>query len=141
MPIDKQSEKWWSYNSHRDNSIVTNLFTGQLMNKIECKSCKYQSLTFDNFMDLSVAFPRSSTKIKGYVNLEECLNNYIMKEKMEQNGYKCQKCDVMDNCTKELTIYRFPKIMVIHLKRFYNSTMRREKLNTSVIIPLTVDLK
>ena len=90
-------------------------------------------------MDLSVSFPRSSTKIKGYVDLEGCLNNYIMKERMEQTGYRCEKCKIMDNCTKELTVYRFPKILVIHLKRFYNSTMRREKLNTSVNIPLTLD--
>lgn len=39
-----------------------------------------------------------------------------------------------------MTIYRFPKVLVIHLKRFYNSTMRREKLSTSVRIPKVLDM-
>lgn len=39
-----------------------------------------------------------------------------------------------------MTFYRFPKILVIHLKRFYNSYMRREKLNTTVSIPQSLDL-
>lgn len=59
---------------------------------------------------------------------------------MEECGYKCTKCKKVDNFTKEMTIYRYPKIMVIHLKRFYNSHMRREKLNTSVRIPTKIDL-
>lgn len=41
---------------------------------------------------------------------------------------------------KDMTIYRFPKVLVIHLKRFYNSTMRREKLSTSVRIPKVLDM-
>ena len=39
-----------------------------------------------------------------------------------------------------MTIYRFPKVLVIHLKRFYNSYMRREKLNTTVQIPKSIDM-
>ena len=39
-----------------------------------------------------------------------------------------------------MTIYRFPKILVIHLKRFYHSSMRREKLNTTVSFPETLDV-
>lgn len=51
---------------------------------------------------------------------------------MEQCGYKCTKCKSVDDFTKDLSIYRFPQILVVHLKRFYNSAMRREKLNTIV---------
>ena len=41
MDFDKltesqQSDNWWKYNLDRDDSIITDLFTGQLMNKIEC---------------------------------------------------------------------------------------------------------
>ena len=58
---------------------------------------------------------------------------------MEECGFKCKKCKGVDTFTKELTIFWFPRILVVHLKRFYNSMMRREKLNTSVKIPLTYD--
>jgi len=41
-----------------------------------------------------------------------------------------------------MTVWRFPRILVIHLKRFKNiSYSRREKLNTSINIPLTLDTK
>ena len=59
---------------------------------------------------------------------------------MEANGYKCEKCKKDVAMQKSLSIYRFPKVLVIHLKRFYNSTMRREKLNTTVKVPLTIDM-
>lgn len=138
---DEQSNKWWSYYKERDDSIITDLFTGQLMNKIECLSCGFCSYAFDNFMDLSVPFPRKSIKITGYVSLaDDCLRTFIQPERMEECGYKCQKCKRIDNFKKEMTIYRFPKILVIHLKRFYNSYMRREKLSTSVRIPQTLDM-
>ena len=34
-------------------------------------------------------------------------------------------------------MYRFPKILVLHLKRFKYSTWRKEKLNIAVELPLT----
>ena len=58
---------------------------------------------------------------------------------MEACGYKCSKCKKVDNFNKDFTIYRFPRILVIHLKRFYNSYMRREKLNTTIKIPIKCD--
>ena len=86
-------------------------------------------------MDLSVSIPRKGVRITGYVDLSDCLEAFIAPDKMEACGYKCEKCKKVDNCTKDFTIYRFPKILVIHLKRFYNSYMRREKLNTTIKIP------
>ena len=60
---------------------------------------------------------------------------------MESCGYKCSKCKKVDNMEKQMTIYRYPKILVIHLKRFYNSTMRREKLSTTVNLPDKLDAR
>jgi len=54
---------------------------------------------------------------------------------MAECGYKCPKCKGIDKMEKEMTIFRLPKVLVIHLKRFYNSTMRREKLSTTVNLP------
>ena len=117
--MDKQSEIWADYMRATDNSIITDLFEGQLMSKLECQKCHYQSLTFDNFMDLSISIPRKSIRITGYVDVNECLKSYIAPERMDRCGYKCQKCGAIDNMEKDMTIYRFPRILVIHLKRFY----------------------
>ena len=50
---------------------------------------------------------------------------------MARCGFKCRKCKTVDRIDKGLTIFRFPKILVIHLKRFDN----RRKLGTSIEIP------
>lgn len=90
-------------------------------------------------MDLSVHIPRKAMRITGIIKLKECLDSFITAERMEECGFKCSKCKGIDNFEKELSVYRFPKILVVHLKRFYNSSMRREKLNTTVEIPLIHD--
>lgn len=69
------------------------------------------------------------------VTLEDCLEAFIQDESMEKCGYRCSKCKKEDSCNKQLTIWRFPKVLVVHLKRFQNSFVRREKLNTSIEIP------
>ena len=104
-------------------------------------ACAYASYAFDNFMDLSISIPRKAVKITCQVDLQECLSSFIQSEKMEDGiQFKCAKCGTVgDKFKKEMTVYRFPKVLVIHLKRFYNSTMRREKLNTTVKIPETYD--
>jgi ubiquitin carboxyl-terminal hydrolase 2/21 len=96
LSLDEQSEKWWQYNMARDDSIITDLFTGQLMNTISCLACKHESYAFDNFMDLSVSIPRKGSRITGYTGLDECLESYIQPERMEQCGYKCEKCKKVD---------------------------------------------
>ena len=59
---------------------------------------------------------------------------------MISTGFKCSSCKKKVDIEKDLTIFRFPKILVIHLKRFYHSAMRREKLNTTVNFPETLDM-
>ena len=93
-------------------------------------------------MDLSIPVPRKSrTATAQGINLQDCLSSFTSGEIMEKCGYKCSKCKREDNFTKQLTIQKFPKILVIHLKRFENSHGRREKLNTSIDIPTYLDMK
>ena len=135
-PISKQSEIWARYFRARDNSIITDIFEGQLCSAITCKKCGYQSLTFDNFMDLSLSMPKRSFSFSS-LDLTECLQNFIEPENMESCGYRCAKCKKVDNMTKDFSVFRFPPVLVIHLKRF----SRREKLSTSVSIPKTLDMR
>lgn len=86
-------------------------------------------------MDLSVPIPRKAVRFTGYIDLTDCLRSYTAGEIMEKCGYKCVKCKAVDQVEKDMTVFRFPPVLCIHLKRFYNSSMRREKLSTHVTIP------
>ena len=96
--------------------------------------CGYQSLTFDNFMDLSLSIPNKMSMSS--LGVADCLKNFVASERMEKCGYKCSKCKAVDKMEKDITVYRFPKILVIHLKRF----SRREKLTTMVTVPKKLDM-
>jgi ubiquitin C-terminal hydrolase len=91
-------------------------------------------------MDLSVEFPKKAVKFTGNIELSDCLQNFIAVEKMIDCGYKCEGCKKIVNVEKDLTLYRFPKVLLIHLKRFYHSTMRKEKLNTTLGFPEKLDM-
>ena len=109
---------------------------------LTCSKCGYKSRTFDNFMDLSVSIPRKAYRYSGCaLSIKECLSTFTQPENLEKCGFKCEKCKAVDCMSKEFSIFRLPKILVIHLKRFYNSTMRREKLSTSVDIPSNLDMR
>ena len=94
-------------------------------------------------MDLSIPIPKPSKRSysQSRVALEDCLDTFSSEEYMEKCGYKCSKCKLEDTCSKQMTVYRLPKVLVIHLKRFQNSFVRREKLNTSIEIPLSLDMR
>eukprot|EP00825_Cyclidium_porcatum_P050462 TRINITY_DN9004_c0_g1_i2.p1 TRINITY_DN9004_c0_g1~~TRINITY_DN9004_c0_g1_i2.p1 ORF type:complete len:365 (+),score=59.55 TRINITY_DN9004_c0_g1_i2:46-1095(+) len=57
LSLEKKAQQFWEFNQQWDNSIVVDTFTGQFINKIECQSCRNQSITFDNFMDISLSIP------------------------------------------------------------------------------------
>lgn len=58
----EQSEEWWDYFKSREDSFITDLFQGQLVNITECHSCGHQSLSFDIFWDLSLSIPEERSK-------------------------------------------------------------------------------
>jgi len=86
-------------------------------------------------MDLSIEIPRKATRYTGSISLSDCMEKFIDIEKIVDAGFKCEGCKKAVNVEKDITLYRFPKLLVIHLKRFYHSSMRREKLNTMVTFP------
>lgn len=85
-------------------------------------------------MDLSLSIP-SKMSIGG-LDLDDCLKNFTSSERMEKCGFRCSKCKAVDKMEKDITVYRFPKVLVIHLKRF----SRREKLTTTVSVPKRLDM-
>ena len=52
------------------------------------------------------------------------------------NSWYCEKCKTHVEGIKKLEIYRAPKVLIIHLKRFKNVGYFREKINDPVIFPL-----
>ena len=56
----------WNIFKSKNDSVITDIFAGQLQSTVTCHGCNYRSVTFEVFMDLSLPIPkvRFQTKIR-----------------------------------------------------------------------------
>ncbi|XP_011881304.1 PREDICTED: ubiquitin carboxyl-terminal hydrolase 20-like isoform X5 [Vollenhovia emeryi] len=131
--MQKAVESWKRYIRSEDSTIV-DVFVGQLRSSLRCTSCDHVSVTLDPFWDLSLPIPARS----GTVKLSQCLEHFTREEVLDGDEKPtCSKCQMRRKCTKSFSIQKFPKILVIHLKRFSPMERFRGKLNVMVDFPLT----
>ncbi|XP_035743125.1 probable serine/threonine-protein kinase DDB_G0282963 isoform X2 [Vespa mandarinia] len=129
---EKAAESWKRYLRSED-SMVVDLFVGQLRSSLRCTFCDHVSVTLDPFWDLSLPIPARS----GTVKLSQCLEHFTREEVLDGDEKPtCSKCQMRRKCTKSFGIQKFPKILVIHLKRFSPMERFRGKLNVMVDFPL-----
>ncbi|KAK3547160.1 hypothetical protein QTP86_015625 [Hemibagrus guttatus] len=135
--ISEEAAAMWKRYVDKDDSIIVDLFSGQLRSSLHCSVCSHFSNTFDVFCDLSLPIPKTSDSRAG-VTLRECLDLFSHEEKLsKENSPMCETCNRCTETTKSLTIQRFPKILVIHLKRFTASRYSIRKSTVPVSFPLT----
>ena len=113
---------------------MTDYFSGQYVNKILCKSCGNGSVSFDNFMDISLSFPKSSSTC----SILEMFELFVRKE--EISDFYCSRCKKHRKCERELGIYKLPPLLVLHFKRFHFGGFSGGKIGTPVLIPEILDL-
>lgn len=147
----QNAEKSWESYLSRDNSLVTDLFVGQLNSMLKCCTCGHTSVTFDPFWDLSLPIPRksrhassspswsvrrSSGEDYNEITLRDCILSFTKEEVLDGDERPtCDKCKTKRKSTKKFSIQRFPPILVLHLKRFSGFSFR-SKLQTNVEFPL-----
>nr|CAH7749099.1 unnamed protein product [Callosobruchus chinensis] len=129
---EKAQESWRRY-LRLENSKIVDHFVGQLKSTLKCTFCGHSSVTFDPFWDLSLPMPQRT----GLLRLSQCLDSFTREETLDGDEKPtCSKCKERRKCTKSLSIHKFPKILVIHLKRFSPSERFRGKLSVTVDFPL-----
>ncbi|KAM9255719.1 ubiquitin carboxyl-terminal hydrolase 2 isoform 1-T1 [Cariama cristata] len=130
LPDDEKSRQMWRRYQEREDSRISDLFVGQLKSSLTCSECGYCSTAFDPFWDLSLPIPK-----KGYgeVTLMDCLRLFTKEDVLDGDEKPtCCHCKARTRCTKKFSIQKFPKILVLHLKRFSEARIRTSKLTTFV---------
>ena len=147
------AKKRWQQHLSRNQSLVVDHFHGQLCSRLACPHCSRTSTTFDPFASLSVPLPSSSTARRGNrsavppgtlpaanarVHVLDCLDLFTREEKLNRkNGWYCGGCKDHVQASKRLGLWKLPDVLVIHLKRFQQtSAVRRTKIDTLVRFPL-----
>ncbi|GFS20656.1 ubiquitin carboxyl-terminal hydrolase 2-like [Elysia marginata] len=141
LGLDKKSDSgkaqdYWKAYLNRDNSLIVDIFVGQLKSELHFSPCRHRSVTFDPFWDLSLSIPKASgLDNRSEVNLEDCIKLFMKEEELAaEERPMCAKCKTRQSCTKSFSIQRFPQILVLHLKRFSQERFGR-KLSTLVDFP------
>lgn len=153
---DIKSDRWWQNYTARNVSVPSAVFCGQLCSTIRCQTCSHVSKAFDPFWDLSLPIPKAtaapsagygarrssySAATSSICNLFDCFRLFVEEELLTgMDQYYCSKCKTHRDCTKSLAIFRFPKVLVIHLKRFSFGQYSRSKLSADVRFPHDLDL-
>ncbi|XP_048369221.1 ubiquitin carboxyl-terminal hydrolase 2 isoform X2 [Sphaerodactylus townsendi] len=134
LPDDEKGRQMWMKYLDREDSRIGDLFVGQLKSSLTCGACGYCSTAFDPFWDLSLPIAKKSY---GEVNLIDCMRLFTKEDVLDGDEKPtCCRCKARTKCTKKFSIQRFPKILVLHLKRFSEARMRSSKLTTFVNFPL-----
>lgn len=128
----KAMESWKRYLRYDDSKVV-DMFVGQLKSCLQCSVCGHCSVTFDPFWDLSLPIPSKS----GQVRLSQCLDLFTKEEVLDGDERPtCSKCKERRKMTKSFSVHKFPKVLVLHLKRFSPLERWRGKLSCTVEFPL-----
>jgi len=137
------SQRWWDYYRERQDSHISDVFQGQFVSHSTCRTCKYTSTTFDPFFDLSLPIPSKSGLSSRYNNctIEDCLQkSFIVEDLSVKAGYVCSKCKQTRAYTKQIGVYRWPPVLMVHLKRFLHKGYRSSKISTQVKFGLQLDI-
>ncbi|XP_055300839.1 ubiquitin carboxyl-terminal hydrolase 8 [Sitodiplosis mosellana] len=110
-----KSEVAWREFLKNMQSIIHSMFFGQIRSTVKCRSCKFESATYEGFSHLSLELPQDNRQCDIY----DCLDLYFDGEVIE--GWTCPQCKQNREAIKKLDISRLPPVLVIHLKRFYAS--------------------
>lgn len=114
----------------KETTPLNQILGGYLRSSVRCLACNHISITFQHFEDLLLDIRKANT-------IDEALQGYFAREKLEDMGYNCEGCKKKVTATKQFSLERPPVVLCIQLKRF---SMAGTKLNKQVSIKAKLDL-
>ncbi|ODQ64034.1 cysteine proteinase, partial [Nadsonia fulvescens var. elongata DSM 6958] len=132
-----------------NSSILYDIFSGKINQKVTCKSCNHVSTTIQEFSDLSVSLKESkkekSSEDSTIFTLKDSIKDFFSPELIKVDsktkaGYNCEKCKKTSNAVKISTIDDAPEYLTIHLKRFKFQGSKSHKIKEPISYPMDLDI-
>ncbi|XP_045495794.1 ubiquitin carboxyl-terminal hydrolase 36 [Colias croceus] len=95
----------------KETTPLNQILGGYLRSTVRCLACHHLSTTYQHFEDLLLDIRKHST-------LDEALDSFFSRERLEDLGYKCESCNKKVSATKQFFVERAPMVLCIALKRF-----------------------
>ncbi|KFB51743.1 AGAP007521-PA-like protein [Anopheles sinensis] len=114
----------------KETTPLNQILGGYLRSEVKCPTCCHISTTFQHFEDLLLDIRKANS-------IDEALEVYFARERLEENGYKCEACKRRVAATKQFSLERAPFALCIQLKRF---SVMGGKINKHVELRSRLDL-
>lgn len=93
---------------------LTRLFTVVTQNEFTCHECPHSSRTSESTQIVSLM-------IEDKESIEEALAGFvageILDDEVNDNSYKCDRCQMKRTATKQTTFKSLPSVLILNLKR------------------------
>lgn len=106
-----KSDVAWREFMKNMQSVIQQVFFGQIRSTVKCRTCGFESATYDGFSHLSLELPQNNKQCELY----DCFDLYFNGEIID--GWTCPHCKQSREAVKKLDISKMPMVLVIHLKR------------------------
>ncbi|KAL7752591.1 hypothetical protein RI367_002125 [Sorochytrium milnesiophthora] len=92
---------------------------------------------YEQFQDKSSKGTQEKSR-DGPVTLDMCLDEFVKEEHLsESDPWYCGHCKAHQRARKKFDLWKMPDILVVHLKKFSQRGMRREKLDVQIDFPVS----
>ncbi|XP_044753108.1 ubiquitin carboxyl-terminal hydrolase 36 [Coccinella septempunctata] len=114
----------------KETTPLNQIFGGYLRSAVTCQDCGHVSTTFQHFQDLLLDIRRAQT-------VEEALDGYFSRERIDDDTYHCESCRKKVSATKQFSLERAPAVLCVQLKRF---SVTNTKINRHIAFRQRLDL-
>ena len=130
----------WIKFQAREYSPLKNLFDGLLQNNRKCMCCNTNSIAFEPFLTLPISIPiKNNADIEKTFDIYECISHFTADEQLDVNNkMTCEMCGLLNQCHSTTFLWKMPKILVIHIKRFIVNAFGTptQKITNNVTYPI-----
>ena len=119
-----EAMKQWKSHFKNNYSSIINLFYGQLVSHIYAvKDNSIHSYNYSPICIFSIPIPENKHNIHFY----DCFDLFTKSQLLDgSNKWKNEKDNCYYEANKNLMIWKFPKILIVHFKRFNNNGSKKK---------------
>lgn len=139
-PLELLATMAWQNFQKREYSPLKDIFNGLYYIQTKCSCCSNISHNFEPFTTLQIAIPvKTREDIQKDFSIDECLQQLSKEERLDKdNMYNCEICGIKNRALKRVFLWKTPKVLIIHIKRFIvnNFGVMTKKLVNNIQYPV-----
>ena len=138
-----KSDEWYNFKLADKNSVITDLFRGQVAKEIECLGCHEKKYIFSLFWDLILTpGPITSKKAKKLRRSKSIPLKALLQifQRTKKENSSCQFCQNQKGKSHNF-ISKLPEALIISFEKFKYQEEEFVKARYSVKFPIELDLK